>query len=75
MKTVSIQITEEEYPRGSEIAARFYGGCFKGERPMDIRELAAFALRDQIRQMDWIPSRDSTPPSNITPFPLELARR
>lgn len=75
MMTVSIQITEEEYQKASKIAARFYQGCFKGERPMDIRELAAFALHRHVEEMGWVLTQDKTPPSNVTPFPLELTRR
>ena len=66
-KTVSFQISPEDYEKASKIAAIFYKDCFRGDRPMDIRELAMFALLAQLREMAWV-IESPEPATNLLPF-------
>lgn len=54
LKTISFEISEDDFQVLDAIATRFYKGCFRGNRPMDVRELALSALMAQKKDMAWV---------------------
>lgn len=71
MRTVSFEIEDEDFQALQAIAARFFEGCFKGSRPMDIRELAHHAILGKKRDMAWVlePTEKHIPPGRVIPGP------
>ncbi len=72
MRTVSFKIKDDEFRELQAIASRFYKGCFHGPRPMDIRELAMYALLDKRKDMAWVLKPEvKARPLNVVPGPWQ----
>jgi hypothetical protein len=54
MRAVTFEISEEDFQVLSAIASHFYEGCFRGYRPMDVRDLAQNALLGRKESMAWV---------------------
>jgi hypothetical protein len=77
MKTIRFEVSDDDFAILSEIAAVFYEGCTRGGRPLDVQDLARFALLAQREEMAWAINKNQPmpgePPANVFPGPWKLS--